>query len=198
MTTCRVEYNGQPLANFQPFTNDDQTNSCWISQYVRAFNPLIHTHAWATAIIITMWIKQWTEGNQISNGGYHHEYWYHVMNSTTIMPSLVRTWWHCMIWWKRSISPTSSTAAKKQKISYSTFQQCKRNFYWDHRILSWIEYEIQVEEDFCVVPLLKCSICKKFRSRIISRRNFNGWWIHGAESICTSNIRDHHVIYIYT
>ena len=38
---------------------------------------------------------------------------------------------------------------------------------------------------------LKGSVCKNFRSRILSRRNFSKRWISGAESIRTSNIRDH-------
>jgi len=42
-----------------------------------------------------------------------------------------------------------------------------------------------------MVSKLACSLCKKFRSRILSRRNFSDRWITGVESIQTSNIRDH-------
>ena len=92
---------------------------------------------------------------------------------------------------KRSAGSGSGTAAKKRKVSYSTFQQWKRDFDRDHRTLSWLECETQVEESCRVVTQLKCSVCKNFRSRILSRRNFSERWISGAESIRTSNIRDH-------
>ena len=42
-----------------------------------------------------------------------------------------------------------------------------------------------------MVRALKCSICSKYKSRIESSRNFNDKWIVGAESLRTSNIRDH-------
>ncbi|XP_065892470.1 zinc finger protein 862-like [Dysidea avara] len=35
------------------------------------------------------------------------------------------------------------------------------------------------------------TICKKFQARIVGKRNFSDRWITGAESIRTSNIRDH-------
>ena len=92
---------------------------------------------------------------------------------------------------KRSASSTSSTAAKKRKVSYPTFQQWKRDFDRNYRTVSWLECETQVEGGCRVVTQLKCSVCKKFRSRILSRRNFSDRWISGAESIRTSNIRDH-------
>ena len=38
---------------------------------------------------------------------------------------------------------------------------------------------------------LKCSVCTRFRSRIMHRRNFSDRWIVGADSVRTSNIRDH-------
>ena len=42
-----------------------------------------------------------------------------------------------------------------------------------------------------MVRALQCSICSKYKSRIESSRNFNDKWIVGAESLRTSNIRDH-------
>ena len=42
-----------------------------------------------------------------------------------------------------------------------------------------------------VVTKLLCSVCKKFRARIEHRRNFSERWIIGADSVRTSNIRDH-------
>ena len=65
---------------------------------------------------------------------------------------------------KRSTSSTSSTAAKKQKVSYSTFQQWKQDFDQYHSTLSWLKCEMKVEEGCCIVTQLKCSVCRKFRS----------------------------------
>ena len=43
-----------------------------------------------------------------------------------------------------------------------------------------------------MVRKLKCSVCGKFRSSIIHKRNFSDRWINGgADSIRTNNIRDH-------
>ena len=38
---------------------------------------------------------------------------------------------------------------------------------------------------------LKCGVCIKFQSSIERRRNYSDKWITGADSICTSNIKDH-------
>ena len=38
---------------------------------------------------------------------------------------------------------------------------------------------------------LKCTVCAKFRSQILCKRNFSDRWIAGADSVRTSNIRDH-------
>ena len=43
-----------------------------------------------------------------------------------------------------------------------------------------------------VVRKLKCSVCGKFQSSIIHKKNFSDRWVTGgADSIHTSNIRDH-------
>ena len=42
-----------------------------------------------------------------------------------------------------------------------------------------------------VVEKLKCKVCAQFAERIRGRRNFSEKWIVGADSVCTSNLRDH-------
>ena len=42
-----------------------------------------------------------------------------------------------------------------------------------------------------LVTKLRCSVCKKYKERIAGRRNFSEHWIVGADSVRTSNIRDH-------
>jgi hypothetical protein len=57
--------------------------------------------------------------------------------------------------------------------------------------MSWLDCETQVSARKKVVTKLLCSVCKKFRARIEHRRNFSERWIIGADSVRTSNIRDH-------
>jgi len=42
-----------------------------------------------------------------------------------------------------------------------------------------------------VVTRLKCKVCTKHKARISGRKHFSNKWIEGAESVRTSNIRDH-------
>ena len=42
-----------------------------------------------------------------------------------------------------------------------------------------------------VVTKLKSRICAKHKARISGRKHFSPKWIEGAESMRTSNIRDH-------
>ena len=67
----------------------------------------------------------------------------------------------------------------------------KRDFDREHKTLSWLECETCIEAGARVVTQLKCSVCKKFQSRIVGKRNFSDRWITGAESIRTTNIHDH-------
>ena len=41
------------------------------------------------------------------------------------------------------------------------------------------------------VEKLKCKVCAKYKDRIISRKNFSGKWIDGADSVRTTNLIDH-------
>jgi len=76
-------------------------------------------------------------------------------------------------------------------VAYATFEKWRRDFDHDLQTVSWLECESTVENGTKVVRKLKCSVCGKFRSRIIHKRNFSDRCITGAESIHTSNIRDH-------
>ena len=38
---------------------------------------------------------------------------------------------------------------------------------------------------------MKCKVCLKYKSRIESKQNYSNKWLVGAESVRTSNIRDH-------
>ena len=41
------------------------------------------------------------------------------------------------------------------------------------------------------ISKLKCSVCTRFQTKIERNRNFSDKWIVGADSLLTSNIKDH-------
>ena len=92
---------------------------------------------------------------------------------------------------KRAQSCNTSYASqeKKRKVSFATFEKWRRDFDCEFKTVSWLECESAVEGGTKVVRKLKCSVCGKFRSSLIHKRNFSDRWITGgADSICTSNI----------
>jgi len=111
------------------------------------------------------------------------------MAATTVNSDI--TWWialrSCQVWCARV--SVAWFDEKDESVKHQALLQ--RNGRWvtppfsnvNGILIGIIEYwagEAQVKEDCRVVTQLKC---KKFRSRIISRRNFSDWWIDGAESI---------------
>ena len=91
----------------------------------------------------------------------------------------------------RSCNTSGTSQEKKRKVAYTTFEKWRRDFDCEFETVSWLECESAVEGGTKVVRKLKCSVCNKFRLRIIHKRNFSDRWITGADSIRTSNIRDH-------
>ena len=57
--------------------------------------------------------------------------------------------------------------------------------------VSWLDCETMVCAGKKFVNKLKCTVCLKFKEHICSTINFSYKWIDGADSICTSNIKDH-------
>ena len=55
----------------------------------------------------------------------------------------------------------------------------------------WIDCVTTFQSGKKVVVTLCCLICCRFKERIQSSRNFGNRWILGADSLHTSNIRDH-------
>ena len=41
------------------------------------------------------------------------------------------------------------------------------------------------------VTKLKCRICFEYNASIVGGRNYSDKWVHGADSVKTTNIRDH-------
>ena len=57
--------------------------------------------------------------------------------------------------------------------------------------MSWLSCKAEIVGGKRTVKCLYCTVCTKFKEKIDSRRNFSARWITGAESLKTSNIRDH-------
>ena len=57
--------------------------------------------------------------------------------------------------------------------------------------MSWLDCEFIGKGAKRVVEKLKCNVCIRYKSRIESRRNYSDKWLMGADSVRTSNIRDH-------
>ena len=71
-------------------------------------------------------------------------------------------------------SPSASDCApetKRRKVSHATYMMWKRDLDRECRTMSWLDW--------------------KFKERIEHRRSFSERWIIGADSVRTSNIRDH-------
>ena len=95
---------------------------------------------------------------------------------------------------KRALSSSaeaSTSEAKKQKVTYATYQKWKSELDHDCQTVSWLDCESKVVAGKSIVSKLRCSTCAKFKVKIVSRRNFSNRWIVGADSVRTSNIRDH-------
>ena len=57
--------------------------------------------------------------------------------------------------------------------------------------MTWLDCETETEAGTKVVTTLKCRLCSKYRDRIVGRKNFSDKWITGADSVRTTNVRDH-------
>ena len=80
---------------------------------------------------------------------------------------------------------------KKRNILYDTFRKWQRDFDKDLKSLTWLDCVTMLQFGKKVVVALRCSVCCRFKQQIESSRNFSDKWILGADSLRTSNIRDH-------
>ena len=74
---------------------------------------------------------------------------------------------------------------KKQTIQLKKWQ---RDFNKEVKSITWLDCVTSGKKE---VVALRCTVCCRFKERIQSFRNFSDKWIVGADSLCTSNIRDH-------
>lgn len=92
---------------------------------------------------------------------------------------------------KRASSSASEQIPKKRKVAVTTYRKWREDFDKELKTVSWLDCETEIESGKKMVKTLKCSVCTRFQSRIMHQRNFSDRWIVGADSIRTSNIRDH-------
>ncbi len=90
-----------------------------------------------------------------------------------------------------SESESNCTEYKKRTVVYSTYLKWSRDFDREYQTLSWLECDTTFAGGHKIVTHLRCSVCTKFESYIKSGRNYSSKWIYGADSLRTSNIRDH-------
>ena len=81
--------------------------------------------------------------------------------------------------------------AQKRAVSYETFKMWRTVLDREYQTVSWLDCEAVPESGKKAVKRLKCSVCSKFKANIRGRRNFSERWIIGADSVRTSNVKDH-------
>ena len=84
-----------------------------------------------------------------------------------------------------------SGPATKRSVAHSTFLKWRGELDKEFQTISWLDCEVRNERVKKVVTKLKCKACIRFESKIVGRRNYSNKWIVGADSVRTSNIKDH-------
>ena len=98
---------------------------------------------------------------------------------------------------KRSAATSYSTSdedlsgSKKRMVLFTTYQKWRTELDRDYKTVTWLECKTLLVSGKKVVDKLLCVICKQFKNSISCTRNFSYKWIDGADSIRTSNIKDH-------
>ncbi len=82
-------------------------------------------------------------------------------------------------------------ALKKRRVSFATFQKWRTDLDRECNTLSWLDCECSGQSSRKIVEKLKCKVCTQYEPRIMGMRNYSEKWISGADSVRTSNIRDH-------
>ena len=91
----------------------------------------------------------------------------------------------------QSSSDASVPEPKKRNVAYATYQKWKTDMDRECLTVRWLDCDMELSGRKEIVTRLRCSVCGKFKTRIATRRNFSEPWLLGAESVCTSNIRNH-------
>ena len=98
---------------------------------------------------------------------------------------------------KRSAATSCSTSdedlscSKKRMVLFTTYQKWRTELDREYKTITWLGCKTLLVSGKKIVDKLLCAICKQFKNSISSTRNFSYKWIDGADSIRTSNIKDH-------
>ena len=87
-------------------------------------------------------------------------------------------------------SDTSAPDPKKRKVAYLTYPKWKTELDRDCQTVTRLDCDTELSGRKSLVSKLRCTVCTN-KASIEPRRNFSEKWLLGAESVRTSNIRDH-------
>ena len=88
-------------------------------------------------------------------------------------------------------SGSTTPELKRRKVKLETFNKWVRDFDRAHQTASWLDCETEMESGARFVTKLKCRICFEYNASLVGGRNYSDKWVHGADSVKTTNIRDH-------
>ena len=91
------------------------------------------------------------------------------------------------------LGEASAPEVKKWKVAYATFKKWKVEMDNECQTVMWLDCDTEAQAGKRFVTKIRCSTRTKFKTEIVSRRNFSERWIAGAESFRNNNIRDHAV-----
>ena len=92
---------------------------------------------------------------------------------------------------KRRLESADLPGEKRRRVKYDTYKKWVMDFDKDCQTVAWLDCETEIDAGVKVVTSLKCRLCSKYRDSITGRRNFSEKWINGADSVRTTNVRDH-------
>ena len=92
---------------------------------------------------------------------------------------------------KRRRDAQTGAGNAKKRVTHDTFTKWQRDFDRESQTMTWLDCETGTESGKKIVEKLKCRVCTKFVDKIRGRKNFSDKWICGADSVRTSNVRDH-------
>ena len=92
---------------------------------------------------------------------------------------------------KRRRDTQNEAGSTKKRVTHETFVKWKRNLDRECQTMTWLDCETGMESGKKIVEKLKCKVCTEFVDKIRGRKHFSNKWICGADSVSTSNVRDH-------
>ena len=97
---------------------------------------------------------------------------------------------------KRRYDSQEGARSTKKRVTHKMFKKWQCDFDRECQTMTWLDCEIRKDGG-------KMFVCAEFVDKIRGKKNFSDKWISGADSVCTSNVRDHarndqhaHAIYV--